>query len=82
MRVQIHSFSDFVTCLLYRERLEQLGIESPAVDATRLKDQLLVRILELRAHRESRDVMLAFEEDVEAILADMENPFIWQRLPG
>ena len=69
-------------CLLYRERLEQLGIESPAVHATRLKDQLLVHILELRAHREGRDVMLAFEEDVGAILADMEKPFIWQRLPG
>ena len=69
-------------CLLYRERLEQLGIESPAVHATRLKDQLLVHILELRAHCEGRDVILAFEEDVGAILTDMEKPFIWQRLPG
>ena len=50
-------------CLLYRERLEQLGIESPAVHATRLKDQLLVHIPELQAHREGRDVMLAFEKD-------------------
>ena len=53
--------------LLYRERLEQLGIESPAVHATRLKDQLLVHIPELQAHHEGCDVMLAFEKDVGAI---------------
>ena len=56
--------------MLYRERLEQLGIESPAVHATRLKDQLLVHILELQAHHEGHDVMLAFEKDVGAILAE------------
>ena len=54
-------------CLLYRERLEQLVIESPAVHATRLKDQLLVQIPELQAHREGHDVMLAFEKDAGQI---------------
>ena len=68
-------------CLLYRERLEQLVIESPAVHATRLKDQLLVHIPELQAHREGRDVMLAFEKDAGAILTDMKKLFIWHRLP-
>ena len=57
-------------CLLYRERLEQLGIESPVVHATRLKDQLLFHIPELQAHREGRDVILAFEQDVGAILSE------------
>ena len=68
-------------CLLYRERLEQLGIESPAVHATRLKDQLLVHIPELQTHGEGHNVMLAFEKDAGAILADMKKLFIWHRLP-
>lgn len=56
-------------CSLYRERLDQLGIESPDVHATRLKEQLLFHIPELEAHHQGRDVLLAFKKDVGEILA-------------
>lgn len=55
---------------LYHDRLQQLGVESPAVHATRLKDQLLYHVPELRAHHEGRDIILAFEKDVGSILAE------------
>eukprot|EP00745_Piridium_sociabile_P026549 TRINITY_DN4240_c0_g1_i3.p1 TRINITY_DN4240_c0_g1~~TRINITY_DN4240_c0_g1_i3.p1 ORF type:complete len:1496 (-),score=398.92 TRINITY_DN4240_c0_g1_i3:837-5324(-) len=55
-------------CGLYKDRLEQLGIDSPEVHATRLKEQLLFHIPELEAHRAGRDVVLAFKKDVGAIL--------------
>ena len=53
---------------MYKDRLEQLGIDSPKVHATRLKEQLLFHIPELEAHRAGRDVVLAFKKDVGAIL--------------
>ncbi|KAK3889082.1 hypothetical protein Pcinc_006957 [Petrolisthes cinctipes] len=43
---------------LYGQRLQQLGIESPDVHATRLKDQLLYHIPQLRAHHQGRDILL------------------------
>ena len=49
---------------LYKQRLEQLGVNSPTVNSTRLKEQLLEEIPELQAHKQGRDVLLAFEEDV------------------
>ncbi|KAJ7371263.1 hypothetical protein OS493_027379 [Desmophyllum pertusum] len=55
--------------MLYKQRLEQLGVESPDVHPTRLKDQLLFHIPKLQAHRQGRDVMLAFENDVGSILS-------------
>lgn len=55
--------------MLYKQRLEQLGIESPQVHATPLKDQLLCHIPELQAHHQGQNVMLAFEKDVGSILA-------------
>ncbi len=55
--------------MLYKQRLEQLGVESPQVHATQLKDQLLCHIPELQAHHQGRDVMLAFEKDVGSMLA-------------
>ena len=45
--------------MLYKQRLEQLGVESPDVHSTRLKDQLLFHITKLQAHRKRRDVLLA-----------------------
>ena len=62
-----HFQADLTT--LYKQRLEQLGVESPQVHATRLKDQRLCHIPELQAHHQGRDVMLAFEKDVGSILA-------------
>ena len=54
---------------LYRKRLQQLGVESPDVHATRLKDQLLFHIPQLQARHQGRDVLLAYERDVGSILA-------------
>ena len=55
---------------LYKRRLQQLGVESPEVNSTRLKEQLLSRIPELEAHKKGRDVLLAFRKDVSTILSD------------
>ncbi|CAB1444144.1 unnamed protein product [Pleuronectes platessa] len=56
--------------MLYRQRLEQLGIDSPDVHATRLKDQLLQHIPDLQAEHHGRDILLAFKKDVGSILAE------------
>ena len=55
---------------LYTQRLEQLGVVTPAVNATRLKDKLLSEIPELEAHKQGRDVLLAFEKDVAQALSE------------
>lgn len=57
-------------CTLYRQRLEQLGIDNPDVHSTRLKDQLLHDIPDLQAENHGRDVLLAFNKDVGSILAN------------
>jgi len=54
---------------LYKSRLEQLGVDSPDVNSTRLKEQL-GRIPDLEAHKKGRDVLLAFKEDVSTVLSD------------
>lgn len=64
----IFKLSDLVT--LYKCRLEQLGVKSPDVNPTRLKQQLLSRIPELEAHRKGRDVLIAFKKDVSSVLSD------------
>ena len=46
---------------LYKLHLEQLGVDSPNVHSTQLKEQLLARIPELEAHKKGRDVLLAFK---------------------
>jgi len=54
----------------YKERLEQLGVPSPDVNATRLKEQLLSHVPQLEAHRPGRDVLLAFRNDAGSILTE------------
>jgi len=54
---------------MYKERLEQLGIKSPNTHATRVKEQLLFHIPELKAHHQGRDVLLVFKTDVGEIIA-------------
>lgn len=78
----IFRLADLTT--LYKLRLEQLGVESPQVHATRLKDQLLCHIPELPAHHQGRDVMLAFEKDVGSIHKhpSIVKQSIWQKLLG
>ncbi|CAE1171218.1 unnamed protein product [Acanthosepion pharaonis] len=52
----------------YKLRLEQLGVDSPNVHSTRLKEQLLARIPELEAHKKGHDVLLAFKADIGPVL--------------
>ena len=54
---------------LYKQRLEQLGIEKPDVNSTRLKEKLLAEIAELEAHKQERDVILTFDEDIGLALS-------------
>ena len=83
----IFKLADLVS--LYSQQLEQLGVESPDVNRTRLKEQLLLRIPELEAHRKGRDVLFAFWKDVGAILASKYSEaihiakateFIWKEM--
>ena len=55
---------------LYVLRLEQLGVVAPVVNSTRLKDKLLSEITELEAHKQGRDVLLAFQKDVGFVLSE------------
>jgi len=55
---------------LYKARLEQLGVVSPDLNATRVKEQLLSHVPQLEAHRQGRDILLAFSNDVGSILAE------------
>ena len=54
---------------LYQQRLDQLGVHSPTVNSTRLKEKLLAEIPELTAHKQGRDVLLAFQKDVGLALS-------------
>ncbi|CAE1315730.1 unnamed protein product [Acanthosepion pharaonis] len=53
---------------LHKLRLEQLGVDSPNVHSTRLKEQLLARIPELEAHKKGHDVLLAFKADIGPVI--------------
>ena len=60
-----HTFrlADLVT--LYKQRLVQLiGVDAGVVNSTRLKEQLLLHLLELEAYHKVRDVLLAFNSDI------------------
>jgi len=54
---------------IYKERLEQLGVESPNVHSNRLKDKLMAQMPELESHRKGRDVLLAFRKDIGPVLS-------------
>ena len=49
---------------LYKQRLEQLGVVSPDVNSTRVKETLLREMPELEAHQKGRNVLLAFHKGV------------------
>ena len=55
---------------LLKHRLQQMGVHSPDVNSTRLKEELLTRIPELEAHKNGREVLLAFKQDVSTVLSD------------
>ena len=58
----IFRLADLVS--LYKQRLQQLGLEAPDVNSTRLKDKLLAEFPDLESQRKGRDVLLAFQKDV------------------
>ena len=68
MEPVIFRLADLVS--LYSQRLEQLGVLSPDLNSTRLKDKLLHHIPDLEAPCQGRDVLLAFREDIGAILGE------------
>ena len=58
---------------LYSQRLEQLGVEAPNVNSTRLKETLLAEIPELEAHKQGKRVLLAFQKDVGLALSQVSD---------
>jgi hypothetical protein len=46
----------------YKQRLEQLGMKTPDVNSTRLKEKLLAEIPELESHKKGRGILLAFKK--------------------
>lgn len=58
---------------LYKERLEQLGAKQPNVNSTRLKERILDELPEMEAHKEGRDVLLAFHKDIGSALAQVSD---------
>ena len=54
---------------LFKQRLEQLGIGKPDVNSTSLMEKLLAEISELEAHKQERDVILTFDEDIGLALS-------------
>ena len=54
---------------MYATRLEQMGVNnSQRVHSTRLKERLIQHCPELTSYKDGRDVLLAFSEDVAAVL--------------
>ena len=54
---------------MYTSRLKQLGIVQPgALHSTRLKDRILASIPSLRAYKQGRDTLLAFDSDIGTAL--------------
>ena len=62
----VFKLSDLVR--LYRERLVQLGVSSPCVHSTRLKDRILASFPELQAFKDGRDILLTSNEDIGTAL--------------
>ena len=54
---------------LYSDQLEELGAKSTGpIHTTQLKDHILANIPDMQAHKHSRDVLLAFNEDIGTVL--------------
>ena len=50
---------------LYTSRLKQLGVNiSGRIHTTDLKNQILSNFPDMQAHRQGRDILLAFNEDI------------------
>ena len=53
---------------LYNNRLTQLGIASPSIHSTRLKDRILANFPELHAFKEGRDVLSTSTSHIGAVV--------------
>ena len=54
---------------MYASRLEQMGVDiSQRVHSTRLKERLIQQCPELTSYKDGREVLLAFNEDIAAVL--------------
>ena len=54
---------------LYSERLQQLGVTVPSrVNSTHLKDRIVMHLPGMKAFKEGRDVFMAYEDDIGAVL--------------
>ena len=54
---------------LYAKRLEQLGVTvSSRVNSTHLKDRIVIHLPGMKAFKEGRDVFMAYEDDIGAVL--------------
>lgn len=54
---------------MYASRLEQMGVDiSQRVHSNRLKERLLLQCPELTSYKDGRVVLLAFNEDIAAVL--------------
>ena len=68
---------------LYGQRLEQLGVDCPDLNSTRLNEQLLLHMPELQAYHEGRDVFIVSHSDIGDVLAQkilLVTRFILQKL--
>ena len=67
---------------MYATRLQQLGgggDSSTRVNSTHLKDRILANVPGLQAHKQGRDVMLAFDNDIgQALRNEYDKDFVKQ----
>lgn len=57
---------------MYSTRLQQLGVDSSTrVNSTHLKHRILANVPGLQAHKQGRDVMLAFNDDIGQALKNL-----------
>ena len=61
--VTVFRLSDLIK--LYSRRLEQLEINNFTPHATRFKEKLLSHVPGLTSHKRGKEILLAFEDDVE-----------------
>ncbi len=59
-----HIFKLSELAKLYKDRLQQLGADTPYIHTTRLKDKLLTRIPSLEATKSNYEIVLSFKKDM------------------
>ena len=60
---------------MYSARLNQLGVDvSGCLHTTELKNRILAQFPDMQAHREGRDVLLAFKDDIAFAIKQSKSP--------